>query len=560
MKFNNYLNITTVSARNAAHCIVYDNIEKLHPKFNALVNEANEYIKEQLKLYYGEALYNYVFERIDNFYSYAYTKYYNAETSVPNFYSELKYTNIVNRNKRAYDKKFKYINFGNHIELSGFTSGHFGDTIVFNDDVYKKLDSYTEELDKLKKEVNHIISKIYDKLYKNLKTYERVEFGFPDALPYTSWKVNDDEVIHGERIESISNNCVKPGYIQYDNEYDELNTPSFLLPEIIDFLNSVLPPISKEECEKYKNKVWGLSGYWRDMFKDEFIDTFYHDHIRRHVDISNTKKLSSKILEVIKYNLGDEIYDKLLDLSNIIETADKPYSFILYFKSVTNILYSIDMHSKYLLCKDIKVLTDSLNKCKLLIKTDEEFKEICDLYFNKILLTSYDNYDSYNSYIFEAIVKNMSFSTVYNKIPGLLPFLKYEKASKNKVSIKNVTPVSIEDFTLEKIYENENNEFVNNYNNELKEFNRLIKTIKFPELTSAMECYEYKEDGTTKIMVNTYNNKIIIVSPDEIEVVDDKSDANKMKNWTKISGKTFIDYYNEVVDKIRKHLKVETKK
>lgn len=62
-----YLNITTDSARNAAHCIVYDNIEKLHPKFNALVNEANEYIKEHLKIYYGEALYNYVFERIDNF-------------------------------------------------------------------------------------------------------------------------------------------------------------------------------------------------------------------------------------------------------------------------------------------------------------------------------------------------------------------------------------------------------------------------------------------------------------------------------------------------------------
>ena len=298
----------------------------------------------------------------------------------------------------------------------------------------------------------------------------------------------------------------------------------------------------------------------KDSFKDEFISTLYSDHIKSKVDISNTKKLSSKITEVIKYNLGDEIYDKLLDLSNIIETADKPYSFKLYFKSVTNILYSIDMHSKYLLCKDIKVLTDSLNKCKLLIKTDEEFKEICDLYFNKILLTSYDNYSSYNSYIFETIVKNVSFSTVYNKIPGLLPFLKYEKAPKNKVSIKNVTPVSIEDFTLEKIHENENNEFVNNYNNELKEFNRLIKTIKFPELTSTMECYEYKEDSTTKIIVNTYNNKIVIVNPDEIEVVDDKPDANKIKNWIKISGKTFIDYYNEVVDKIRKHLKVETKK
>lgn len=166
-----YLNITTDSARNAAHCIVYDNVEKLHPKFNALVKEANEYIKEQLKIYYGEALYNYVFERIDNFYSYSYTKYYNAETSVPNFYSELRYTNITNKNKRAYDKKFKYINFGNHIELPGFTCGRFGDTIVFNDVVYKKLDSYTEELDKLKKEVNNIISKVYDKLYKNLKTY-----------------------------------------------------------------------------------------------------------------------------------------------------------------------------------------------------------------------------------------------------------------------------------------------------------------------------------------------------------------------------------------------------
>lgn len=555
-----YLNITTVSARNAAHCIVYDNIEKLHPKFNALVNEANEYIKEQLKVYYGEALYNYVFERIDNFFSYAYTKYYNFETSVPNFYSELRYTNITNKNKRAYDKKFKYINFGNHIELPGFTSGHFGDTIVFNDDVCKKLDSYTEELDKLKKEVNHIVSKVYDKLYKNLKTYERVEYGFPDALPYTSWKNNNDKVIHGESIEGINENCVNLKFINYNNEYHETNTPPFLIPGIIDFVNRVLPPISKEECEKYKNKVWKFSGYFKDSFKDEFISTFYQDYIRSKVDISNTKKLSSKILEVIKYNIGDEIYNKLLELSNIIETADKPYSFKLYFKNDNNVLYSIDMHSKYLLCKDIKVLTDSLNKCKLLIKTEEEFKEICDLYFNKILLTSYDNYSSYNSYIFETIVKNVSFSTVYNKMPGLLPFLKYEKASKNKVSIKNVTPVSIEDFTLEKIYENENNEFVNNYNNELKEFNRLIKTIKFPELTSAMECYEYKEDGTTKIMVNTYNNKIIIVYPDEIEVVVDKLNANKIKNWTKISGETFINYYNDVVERIRKQLKVETKK
>lgn len=161
-----YLNITTDSARNAAHCIVYDNVKKLHPKFNALVNEANEYIKEQLKIYYGEALYNYVFERIDNFYSYSYTTYYNAETVVPNFYSELRYTNIDNKNKRAHDKKFKYINFGNHIELPGFTCGHFADTIVFNDDVYKKLDYYTEELNKLKKEVNHIISKVYDKFIK----------------------------------------------------------------------------------------------------------------------------------------------------------------------------------------------------------------------------------------------------------------------------------------------------------------------------------------------------------------------------------------------------------
>lgn len=553
-----YLNITTDSARNAAHCIVYDNIEKLHPKFNALVNEANEYIKEQLKVYYGEALYNYVFERIDNFYSYAYTKYYNAETSVPNFYSELKYTNIANKNKRAYDKKFKYINFGNHIELPGFTSGHFGDTIVFNEDVCKKLDSYTEELDKLKKEVNHIVSKIYDKLYKNLKTYERVEYGFPDALPYTSWKDNNDKVIYGERIESISNNCGSPKYIQYDNEYDELNAPSFLLPGIIDFVNSALPPISKEDCEKYKNKVWCLSGYWRDRFKDEFTSTFYHDYIRSHVDISNTKKLSSKIEEVIKYNFGDEIYNKLLDLSNIIETGDKPYHLKLYFKNINNVLYSITISSKYLLCKDIGCLTDSLNKCKLLIKTEEEFREICNLYFNKILLTAYDNYDSYNSYIFETIVKNVSFSTVYNKMSGLLPFLKYEKAPKNKVSIKNVTPVSIDDFSLEKIYENENNEFVNNYNNELKEFNKLVKSIKFPELTSTMECYEYNDDNTTKIMVDTYNNKIIIVYPDEIEVVDDKSDANKIKNWTKISGKTFIDYYNNVVERIRKQLKVET--
>ena len=554
-----YLNITTVSARNAAHCIVYDNVKKLHPKFNALVNEANEYIKEQLKIYYGEALYNYVFERIDNFYSYSYTKYYNIETSVPNFYSELSYTNITNKNKRAYDKKFKYINFGNHIKLPGFTCGHFADTIVFNDDVCKKLDCYTEELDKLKKEINHIISKVYDKLYKNLKTYERIEYGFPDALPYTSWKVNDDEVIHGERIESINNNCKSPKYIQYDNEYHELNVPSFLLPEIIDFVNSVLPPITKEECEKYKNKVWRQSNYWKDKFKDEFVNTFYSDHIKRHIDISYTKKLSSKIEEVIKYNLGDEIYDKLLELSNIIETEYKPYSFKLYFKSDNNVLYSIDMNSKYLLCKNIKVLTESLNDCRLLIKTEKEFKEICDLYFNKILLTAYDNYNSYNSYIFETIVRKMGFSNVYNKIPCLLPFLKYEKAPKNKISTKNITPVTIEDFSLEKIYENENNEFINNYNNELKEFNKLIKSIKFPELTSTMECYSYV-GPLVKGYAAIYDNKTIIVTPDEIEVMDDMPKADNIKNGTKISDKTFIDYYNKVVDKIRKQLTEASKK
>ena len=554
-----YLNITTVSARNAAHCIVYDNVKKLHPKFNALVNEANEYIKEQLKIYYGEALYNYVFERIDNFYSYSYTKYYNIETSVPNFYSELSYTNITNKNKRAYDKKFKYINFGNHIELPGFTCGHFADTIVFNDDVCKKLDCYTEELDKLKKEINHIISKVYDKLYKNLKTYERVEYGFPDALPYTSWKVNDDEVIHGERIESINNNCKSPKYIQYDNEYHELNVPSFLLPEIIDFVNSELSPISKEEGEKYKTKVWRTSCYWKDKFNVEFTDTFYHEHIRSHVDISYTKKLSSKIEEVIKYNLGDKIYEKLLELSDLIETDDKLNNFKLYFKSDNNTLYSINMHSKYLLCKNIKVLTESLNDCRLLIKTEKEFKEICDLYFNKILLTAYDNYNSYNSYIFETIVRKMSFSDVYNKIPGLLPFLKYEKAPKNKVSIKNVTPVSIEDFTLEKIHENENNEFVNNYNNELKEFNKLIKAIKFPELTSTMECYSYNIFNIETLFA-IYDNKTIIVTPDEIEVMDDMPKADNIKNGTKISDKTFIDYYNKVVDKIRKQLTEANKK
>lgn len=554
-----YLNITTDSAHNAAHCIVYDNVEKLHPKFNALVKEANEYIKEQLKIYYGEALYNYVFERIDNFYSYSYTKYYNAETSVPNFYSELRYTNITNKNKRAYDKKFKYINFGNHIELPGFTCGRFGDTIVFNDVVYKKLDSYTEELDKLKKEVNNIISKVYDKLYKNLKTYERVEYGFPDALPYTSWKVNDDEVIHGERIESINNNCGSPKYIQYDNEYHELNVPSFLLPEIIDFVNSELSPISKEEGEKYKTKVWRTSCYWKDKFNVEFTDTFYHDHIRSHVDISYTKKLSSKIEEVIKYNLGDKIYEKLLELSDLIETDDKLYNFKLYFKSDNNTLYSINMHSKYLLCKNIKVLTESLNDCRLLIKTEKEFKEICDLYFNKILLTSYDNYNSYNSYIFETIVRKMSFSDVYNKIPGLLPFLKYEKAPKNKVSIKNVTPVSIEDFTLEKIHENENNEFINNYNNELKEFNKLIKAIKFPELTNTMECYSYNIFNI-EAMVAIYDNKTIIVHSDDIEIMDNRPKVVNIKNWTKISDKTFIDYYNEIVDKIRKQLTEASKK
>lgn len=549
-----YLNITTVSARNAAHCIVYDNIEKLHPKFNALVNEANEYIKEQLKLYYGEALYNYVFERIDNFYSYSYTKYYKAETSVPNFYSDLRYTNITNKNKRAYDKKFKYINFGNHIELPGFTCGRFGDTIVFNDDVYKKLDYYTEELDKLKKEVNNIISKVYDKLYKNLKTYERVEYGFPDALPYTSWKVNDDEVIHGERIESINNNCGSPKYIQYDNEYSDMNIPSFLLPGIIDFVNSVLPPISKEECEKYKDKVWRQSGYWKDKFNDDFVSTFYSDYIKHTVDISNTNKLNEKILEVIKYNFSEEIYNKLLELSNIIETGDKPYRLKLYFKNANNVLYSISIHSKHLLYKKIGCLTDSLNDCILLINTEEEFKEICDLYFNKILLTEYDN-----SYIFDIITKNMSFIDVYNKIPCLLPFLKYEKAPKNKISTKNITPVSIDDFSLEKIHEQENEEFINNYNNELKEFNKLIKSIKFPELTSTMECYSYNiSDIEAKAAI--YDNKTIIVHSDDIEIMDNRPKADNIKNWTKISDKTFIDYYNEVVERLRKHLKDETKK
>lgn len=549
-----YLNITTDSARNAAHCIVYDNVKKLHPKFNALVNEANEYIKEQLKIYYGEALYNYVFERIDNFYSYSYTTYYNAETMVPNFYSELRYTNIDNKNKRAHDKKFKYINFGNHIELPGFTCGHFADTIVFNDDVYKKLDYYTEELNKLKKEVNHIISKVYDKLYKNLKTYERVEYGFPDALPYTSWKVNDDEIIHGERIESINNNCGSPKYIQYDNEYNELNVPPFLLPEIINFVNSVLPPISKEECEKYKNKVWRQSGYWKDKFNDDFVSTFYSDYIKHTVDISNTNKLNEKILEVIKYNFSEEIYNKLLELSNIIETGDKPYHLKLYFKNANNILYSISIHSKHLLCKKIGCLTDSLNDCILLINTEEEFKELCELYFNKILLTEYDN-----SYIFDIIAKNMSFINVYNKIPCLLPFLKYEKKSKNKVSIKNVTPVSIDNFSLEKIHEQENEEFITNYNNELKEFNKLIKSIKFPELTSTMKCYSYNI-FSTETVVAIYDNKTIIVTSDDIEVMDDMPDKNNIKNWNKISDKTFIDYYNEVVDKIRKHLKQKIKK
>lgn len=37
-------------------------------------------------------------------------------------------------------------------------------------------------------------------------------------------------------------------------------------------------------------------------------------------------------------------------------------------------------------------------------------------------------------------------------------------------------------------------------------------------------------------------------------------DKNNIKNWNKISDKTFIDYYNEVVDKIRKHLKQKIKK
>lgn len=554
---SNYLNISVVSARNAAHCIVYDNVEKLHPKFNALVNEANEYIKEQLKIYYGEALYNYVFDHIDNFYDNAYTTYYKAVTQVPNFYGVLKYNNIKNKDNDAYAKKFRYINFGNHIELPGFTSGHFGNTIVFDDDVCKKLDEYTKELNKLKEEINHIISEVYSKLYRNLKTYERAEYGFPDALPYISWKDNNKEVIYGKRIESIMNNCVKPKYIQYFNEYNESNTPPFVLPGIIDFVNSTLPTIPNKQYEKYKNKEWKISCYLRDMFNDEFLSTFYSDHIKSIVDISYTNKLNAKILEVIKYNFNEEIYNKLLELSNIIETKDKPYDLKLYFKNVNNVLYSINISSKHLLCEKIKILTGSLNECRLLINTEKEFKEICNLYFNKILLTTEVN--TYNFYLFDTIAKNMSFNSIYNKMPCLLPFLKYEKAPKNKISIKNIIPVSIEDFSLEKIYEKENAEFVNNYNNELKEFNKLIKSIKFPELTNTMECYEYNNDNTTKIFIDTFNDKIIMVNHDEIEVVDDKADVNKIKNWTKISDKTFIDYYNDVVETIKKQLTLETK-
>lgn len=549
-----YLNITVDSARNAAHCIVYDNIEKLHPKFNALVNEANEYIKEQLKIYYSEALYNYVFEHIDKFYGFGYTKYYKTDIQVPDFYGEIRYTNIANKNKRVNDKKFKYINFGNHIELPGFTSGKFGDTIVFDDDVCKKLDEYTKDLNKLKEEINHIISEVYSKLYKNLKTYERVEYGFPDALPYISWKDNNDKTIYGKRIRNISDNCIKPDYIQYENEYSDMNTPFFLLPGIIDFVNSVLPPISKEEGEKYKNKVWRQSGYWKDKFNDDFVSTFYSDYIKHTVDISNTNKLNEKILEVIKYNFSEEIYNKLLELANIIETGDKPYRLKLYFKNANNILYSISIHSKHLLYKKIGCLTDSLNDCILLINTEEEFKEICDLYFNKILLTEYDN-----SYIFDIITKNMSFIDVYNKIPGLLPFLKYEKAPKNKISTKNITPVTIEDFSLEKIYENENNEFINNYNNVLKEFNKLIKSIKFPELTSTMECYSYV-GPLDKAYAAIYDNNIIMVYPDEIEVMNNMPKTFNIKSWNKISDKTFIDYYNEVVERIRKQLTEASKK
>lgn len=104
-----------------------------------------------------------------------------------------------------------------------------------------------------------------------------------------------------------------------------MNIPSFLSPGIIDFVNSVLPPISKEECEKYKDKVWRQSGYWKDKFNNDFVSTFYSDYIKHTVDISNTNKLNEKILEVIKYNFSEEIYNKLLELSNIIETDDKPY-------------------------------------------------------------------------------------------------------------------------------------------------------------------------------------------------------------------------------------------
>ena len=69
-----------------------------------------------------------------------------------------------------------------------------------------------------------------------------------------------------------------------------------------------------------------------------------------------------------------------------------------------------------------------------------------------------------------------------------------------------------------------------------------------------MECYEYNNDNTTKIFIDTFNDKIIMVNHDEIEVVDDKADVNKIKNWTKISDKTFIDYYNDVVETIKKQL------
>lgn len=56
-----------------------------------------------------------------------------------------------------------------------------------------------------------------------------------------------------------------------------------------------------------------------------------------------------------------------------------------------------------------------------------------------------------------------------------------------------------------------------------------------------MECYSYNIFNIETLFA-IYDNKTIIVTPDEIEVMDDMPKADNIKNGTKISDKTFIDY------------------